>query len=111
MKNQKMYEAGDKMISLIRDNYNLLQCLGSFGISLGFGDKTIGEVCRDSGVDTGTFLTVVNTHIDGEAPDPGAVSVGALVGYLRNSHDYFLDFRLPGIRGNSRGNCRAFAAS
>ena len=56
------------------------------------------RVCRDSGVDTGTFLTVVNTHIDGEAPDPGAVSVGALVGYLRNSHDYFLDFRLPGIR-------------
>ena len=72
--------------------------MSRFGIALGFGDKTIGEVCRDSGVDTGTFLTVVNTHIDGEAPDPGAVSIGALVGYLRNSHDYFLDFRLPGIR-------------
>ena len=25
MKNQKMYEADDKMISLIRDNYDLLQ--------------------------------------------------------------------------------------
>ena len=41
MKNQKMYEADDKMISLIRDNYDLLQSLGSFGISLGFGDKTV----------------------------------------------------------------------
>ena len=29
MKNQKMYEADDKMISLIRDNYDLLQMLGS----------------------------------------------------------------------------------
>ena len=28
MKNQKMYEADDKMISLIRDNYDLLQMLG-----------------------------------------------------------------------------------
>ena len=34
MKNQKMYEADDKMISLIRDNYDLLQSLGSFGISI-----------------------------------------------------------------------------
>ena len=44
MKNQKMYEADDKMISSIRDNYNILQSLGSFGISLGFGDKTVREV-------------------------------------------------------------------
>ena len=29
-----MYEADDKMISLIRDNYDLLQSLGSFRISL-----------------------------------------------------------------------------
>ena len=27
MKNQKMYEAEDKMISIIRDNYNILQSL------------------------------------------------------------------------------------
>ena len=92
------YDADDRMCDLVCDRYPVLLVMCRFGIALGFGDKTIGEVCRDSGVDTGTFLTVVNTHIDGEAPDPGAVSVGALVGYLRNSHDYFLDFRLPGIR-------------
>ena len=44
MKNQKMYEADDKMISLIRDNYDLLQSLGGFGINLGFGDKTVKDV-------------------------------------------------------------------
>ena len=47
-----MYEADDKMISLIRDNYDLLQMLGSFGISLGFGDKTVQETCEDNDVDT-----------------------------------------------------------
>ena len=52
MKNLKMYEPDDKMISLIRDNYDLLQSLGSFGISLGFGDKTVKETCDDNGVDT-----------------------------------------------------------
>ena len=65
MKNQKMYEADDKMISLIRDNYDLLQALGSFGINLGFGDKTVRETCEDNGVDTYTFLAVVNYAING----------------------------------------------
>ena len=65
MKNQKMYEADDKMISLIRDNYDLLQSLGSFGISLGFGDKTVQETCEDNNVDTYTFLAVVNFTVNG----------------------------------------------
>ena len=46
MKNLKMYEPEDKMITLIKDNYNLLQALGSFGINLGFGDKTVWETCE-----------------------------------------------------------------
>ena len=45
MKNKKSYEPRDKMVALIRDNYNVLQSLGSFGISLGFGDKSVEEVC------------------------------------------------------------------
>ena len=36
-----MYEADDKMISIIADNYDTLQSLGRFGINLGFGDKNI----------------------------------------------------------------------
>ena len=47
MKNHKVYESNDQMISLIRDNYNVLQSLGSFGIALGFGDKTVNETCQD----------------------------------------------------------------
>ena len=58
-----MYEPEDMMIDMIRDNYNILQSLGSFGISLGFGDKTVEEVCQEQGVDTFTFLAVVNFTI------------------------------------------------
>ena len=80
MKNVKMYEAGDKMISVIRDNYNILQAMNSFGIYLGFGDKTVDEVCKEQGVDTFTFLTVINYTVNGY------------------DHDYYLDFQLPMIR-------------
>ncbi len=100
MKNQKMYEADDKMISLIRDNYDLLQMLGSFGINLGFGDKTVKETCADNHVDTFTFLTVVNFTVNGysEAEANSQVSVTTLLHYLEASHAYFLDFQLPYIR-------------
>ena len=100
MKNQKMYEASDKMISLIRDNYNLLQSLGSFGISLGFGDKTVKQVCDDQNVDTNTLLAVVNFTINGyrEMDDVSRLSVPTLLQYLKASHDYFIGFQLPFIR-------------
>ena len=100
MKNQKMYEADDKMISLIRDNYDLLQMLGSFGISLGFGDKTVKETCESNGVDTYTFLAVVNYSINGygDFDADEQLSVPTLMHYLEASHAYFLDFQLPYIR-------------
>ena len=100
MKNQKMYESDDKMISLIRDNYDLLQMLGSFGINLGFGDKTVKETCEDNDVDTYTFLAVVNYTINGygEFEADEQLSVPTLLHYLEASHAYFLDFQLPYIR-------------
>ena len=100
MKNQKMYEADDKMISLIRDNYDLLQALGSFGINLGFGDKTVRETCEDNDVDTYTFLAVVNYAINGygEFDNDEQISVPTLLHYLQASHAYFLEFQLPYIR-------------
>ena len=100
MKNQKLYEADDKMISLIRDNYDLLQMLGSFGISLGFGDKTVKETCENNDVDTYTFLAVVNFTANsyGEFEGDEQLSVPTLLHYLEASHAYFLDFQLPYIR-------------
>ena len=100
MRNQKMYEADDKMISLIRDNYDLLQMLGSFGISLGFGDKTVQETCENNHVDTYTFLAVVNytTNGYGDFEADERISVPTLLHYLEACHAYFLDFQLPYIR-------------
>ena len=34
MKNSKIYEADDRMISLIADNYDMLQSLGRLGTNL-----------------------------------------------------------------------------
>lgn len=95
-----MYEADDKMISLIADNYNILQSLGRFGLNLGFGDKTVREVCEDQNVDTYTFLAVVNFSINGhrDLDDGDRFSIPTLLHYLKSSHEFYLNFQLPFIR-------------
>ena len=100
MKIQKMYEPDDKLINIIGDNYNILQALGCFGINLGFGDKTVREVCEDQKVDTYTFLAVVNFSINGYCgfDDAHRLSVPTLLQYLKASHAYYIDFELPFIR-------------
>lgn len=100
MKNVKMYEPTDKMIALIKDDYNLLQALGSFGINLGFGDKTVEETCAMNHVDTHTFLAVVNFIVNGcvNHVDDHQIDVRTLLHYLDASHAYFLGCQMPAIR-------------
>lgn len=90
------------MSDLIHDDYRLLQVISRFGVSLGFGDQSVDAACKASGVDTMTFLTVVN-FIQSEgrlsvSELAKQVSVAELMRYLRRSHTYFVDFRLPAIR-------------
>lgn len=88
------------MLSLIRDNYNVLQSLSAFGIGMGFGAKTVREVCESYGVDTFTFLAVVNLTINGyhSQNDIHHLDVRTLLQYLKASHRYYIDFQLPFLR-------------
>lgn len=96
------YRETDKMSDLICDNYPMVLVMSRFGIPLGFGEKNIGDVCRQNGVDACTFLTVVN-FLTEDVSTPmenldKCFSMEALIIYLHNAHDYFLNFRLPHIR-------------
>ncbi len=96
------YHETDPLTDVISDDYRMLQILGRFGITLGFGEKSVAEACEAQGVDVSTFLTVVNyvkdtahARVDEMAEQ---VSLPDLMLYLKNSHSYFVDFRLPNIR-------------
>lgn len=100
MVNISEYRPDDKMITMIANDYRLLQVLSRFGIPLGFNDKTIKEVCESEKVDCDTFLTIVNfiNSQSGISPDIDKISVKSLIHYLKQSHGYFLEFSLPSIR-------------
>lgn len=85
------------MRDLVKDNSALILVMGRFGISLGFGDKSVREVCRMHHVNENTFLEVVN-FVSSKDYNYESVSLPSLIGYLKQAHEYYLDFNLPNIR-------------
>ena len=72
-----MYRETDKMSDLICENYPMVLVMSRFGIALGFGEKNIGEVCRQNGVDAyekdNEMKKVnINVHEDPDETEPDA---------------------------------------
>ncbi|MBE6188581.1 MAG: helix-turn-helix transcriptional regulator [Rikenellaceae bacterium] len=97
MKKMGIYRATDTMRDLIKDNSQLLMVINRFGISLGFGEKSVEEICKEQSVDTETFLAVAN-FISGYAESTENLSIPSLINYLKRAHTFFLDYNLPTIR-------------
>lgn len=83
---------------------NVLLTLERFGITLGFGEKTIAQVCQRSGVSTSFFLLICNVQaFDDYVPSRATMNstdMSGLVDYLMRSHSYYLEKRLPHIAGH-----------
>ena len=95
------YKDSDRMSDLIGEDYSLLTVLSRFNISLGFGDRSVAQVCEQHGVDTRTFLSVVNFLCENDyslEPESDSTDLPSLISYLKNAHCYFLAFKLPLIR-------------
>ncbi len=90
-----------KLYELIADNPKLLPLLSRFGIQLGFGDRSVDEVCRQNQVSTRLFLQVCLLHIDHDTPThlpaPDDADLTSLLSYLKASHRAYLDEHFPHI--------------
>ncbi len=95
--NQSSYSRNDRMRDVINDNSHLLTVINRFSISLGFGDKTVADVCEENDVDADTFLAVINL-ISGKEWSDYSISLPPLIGYLRKSHKHILTYALPAIK-------------
>lgn len=92
------------MADLLTEHYNMLLLINRFDIPLGMGEKSIREVCAAHNIDEKTFLFIVNflLYRDGMGSKKlhEKLSLSLLMRYLRNSHSYFLEYRLPTIKVN-----------
>lgn len=97
-----LFSEHQKMSELIHTNYRLLFVLPRFGIRLGFGEKSIGDICRAHRLSESLFLLVCNIYtFDDFLPSPdqiGSFTAEELTRYLHQSHTDYIDNQIPEIR-------------
>ncbi len=100
MKN-RYFNARMKMSDVVAANHTLILVLPRFGISLGFGERSVQDICAQYGLPVDFVLLVFNVYtFDDYLPDEDDLQrtdFGQLVPYLKASHRYYLNERLPHI--------------
>lgn len=91
-----------KMSDLIDSDYRLLLLLIRLNFSLGFGDKSVEEVCAENKFDADCFIFLAsyqsNKSITNIEQQFYKLPLDPFIYYLKSSHNYFLELRLPNIR-------------
>ena len=102
--NHVLFSENTKMADVILANSRLLYVLPYFEINLGFGEKTVKQVCSGKNISAPLFLLVCNIYtFDDYCPDSRdlkQIPVEGIIQYLRNSHKGYLEVRMPQIIEN-----------
>ncbi len=89
-----------KLADVLFHNFTLLPVISRFNIKLGFGDKTVSEVCRDADVNIDFFLEITNSYVDEDyipQKELNSFPVSLIVQYLNKTHQYYLEEKIPEI--------------
>lgn len=94
-----LFSPGMKLADLVESNYELLVVLARMGIPLGFGESSVGEVCRQRGISAELFLMICRIY-SSEVPvlpyeQLTSDDLGGVLDYLHTSHLYYLEVTLP----------------
>lgn len=76
-----------KLCEVIVDEPSVVPVINRFDIVLGVGDRTIKSICKEKGIDTSFFITILNAFIHESfflENVTGAFNAGDVVDYLRN---------------------------
>ena len=98
MSKHNHFTANTKMADIILNNYLLLPIIGRFGIDLGFGNKTVSEVCAEKSINTFFFLEIINSYNNPEyftAEELQEYPLMLIIEYLTNTHNYYRKVKIP----------------
>ena len=87
-----------KMADVIHYHYNLLPVISRFKITLGFGDKSVEQVCQDHHVNPDFFMEITNSFADEDyipQKELDTFPVSLIVEYLKKTHQYYLEEKIP----------------
>lgn len=90
----------DSMYRVVTEHPQLLPLFPRFNLKLGFGEKSVEEVCEDHHVNTDFFLEIANAYLDDlYVPGEGLslFSLTTVVNYIASTHKYYTEIALPGV--------------
>jgi regulator of cell morphogenesis and NO signaling len=89
-----------QLADAIHQNIFLLPVLNRFGIQLGFGNKTVEQICSEQNVNVPFFLEIVNSFLDKDyfpQSELQSFPLKLIIDYIARSHTFYLKFKLPQI--------------
>ena len=89
-----------KLCEVIVDEPSVVPVINRFDIVLGVGDRTIKSICKEKGIDTSFFITILTAFIHDSfflENVTGAFNAGDVVDYLRKTNNSYLRNQLPNI--------------
>lgn len=99
--NYSLFTENMKLADLLLLNYRLLYVFPYFDISLGFGETSVKQACKERNISTDFFLLVCNVYTHAEyAPEESVIkkiTAEEMISYLRKSHQDYIDNRIPHI--------------
>jgi len=91
-----------QLADAIHQNIFLLPVLNRFGIQLGFGNKTVEQICHEQNVNVQFFLEIVNSFLDKDyfpQSELQSFPIKLIIDYITRSHTFYTKFKLPQIDG------------
>lgn len=89
-----------KLCEIVINEPTSIGILNRFGIHLGFGDKTIFDICKEKELDVDFFTVILNTYINEDffpIETLKSYSAEKIIEYFTKTNDYYQRFQIPNI--------------
>ncbi len=89
------------MAEVIIQNHHLLSIISRFGIRLGFGEKSVKEVCENNNIHTNFFVEIVNAFNDPDffpKKNMDQFPLNLIIDYLYKAHNFYMKVKVPEIK-------------
>lgn len=93
-------DKSSKLANVIIDHHQVIPVISRFGIKLGVGDNTIGEICDEANINIDFFLVILNTFLNEDYfPEKKlkAFDLELVVSYLKQADMYMINAQLHNL--------------
>ncbi|MBB4035793.1 DNA-binding CsgD family transcriptional regulator [Dysgonomonas hofstadii] len=93
-------ETSSILSEVVEENHQLIPVINRFGVKLGLGDRTIGDICHTANINPEFFLAILNTFLNEEYfPEKKLqkFDIEMVIGYIKQTDAYLIHGQLHNL--------------